>query len=163
MLFASILWLRYRQGGDRSRCAAKCRKLQFRLLKAMKSYMGYAFRMWKGILRERIIFMTMHCRRPRLTALFLLLICLVCPLVESLDMWHGTFDDGNDTEFALVIAALCLGLGYIAARLLFKSEFASSILGSTFAHRSHPFFAFVLGFHPLSFEATSPPLLPLRI
>jgi len=94
--------------------------------------------------------------------MFLLLVCLVCPLIESLDFWHQTFDGGNDTEFALVIAALCVGVSYIVARLIFKSEFATSILGSVSAH-SYVGFSFVCGFLTLRFTATSPPSLALRI
>ena len=105
----------------------------------------------------------MHYRRTRLTALFLLLICLLCPLIESLDMWHATFDDGNDTEFALVIGALCLGLGYIAARLIFKSEFFTSIFSSVLAHYPEQSLALARGFHPLRYAATGPPLVLLRI
>lgn len=94
--------------------------------------------------------------------MFLLLICLLCPLIESLDVWHATLDGGNDTEFALVVAALCVGVGYIAARLIFKSEFIT-VLASVFAHCREQFAACVLGFEPLRFAETSPPLLPLRI
>lgn len=78
-------------------------------------------------------------------------------------MWHSTFDDGNDTEFALVIAALCLGLGYIAARLLFKSAFFASIFSRVLGHYPEHSLALVRGFHPLCYAATGPPLLPLRI
>jgi len=102
-------------------------------------------------------------RRARLTAVFLLLTCLLCPLIESLDVWHGTLDGGNDTEFALVIAALCAGVGYIAARLIFKSAFVASVFRSILAHCPDECCAVVLGFDPLRFAATSPPLLPLRI
>jgi hypothetical protein len=105
----------------------------------------------------------MFSRRGRLIATFLLLICLVCPLIESLDVWHETLSDGNDTEFALVVAALCVGAGYVVARLIFKSEFSSSISSSVLADYSGQFFTFLLGFHPLRFAATSPPVLPLRI
>ena len=105
----------------------------------------------------------MLSRRARLTAMFLLLICLLCPLIESLDVWHATLDGGNDTEFALVVAALCVGVGYIAARLIFKSEFVTSIFSSIFAPPPDQFYALVPGFDPLRFAATSPPLLSLRI
>ena len=115
-----------------------------------------------GILRLSIM-IEMLPQRARLTAVFLLLICLLCPLIESLDVWHGTLDGGNDTEFALVIAALCVGVGYIAARLIFKSEFVASVFSSILAHRPAQFCAFVLGLDPLCFVSTSPPLLPLRI
>lgn len=95
--------------------------------------------------------------------MFLLLICLLCPLSESLDVWHATLDGGNDTEFALVVAALCVGVGYIAALLIFKSQFVTSAFSCVFAHPPQQMSSLVLGFDPLRFEAASPPLLPLRI
>lgn len=102
-------------------------------------------------------------RRARLTAIFLLLTCVLCPVIESLDMWHPAFDDGNDTEFALVIAALCVGVGYMTARLVLKSERAGSSFSSILANPFDDFFAFVPGFHSLQLAATSPPVLALRI
>lgn len=92
----------------------------------------------------------------------LLLIFLLCPLIESLDVWHPAFDDGNDTEFALVVAALCVGVGYIAVRLIFKSKFVVSAFKSVAADIDQ-LFAFVLGFDLPRFVASSPPVLPLRI
>lgn len=105
----------------------------------------------------------MLSQRARLTAMFLLLICLLCPLIESLDVWHATLDGGNDTELALVVAALCVGVGYIAARLIFKSEFVTTVFSRVLARRPEQFFAFIFGLDPLRFTPTSPPLLPLRI
>lgn len=78
-------------------------------------------------------------------------------------MWHATFDDGNDTEFALVIAALCLGLGYIAARLIFRSGLVALIFSRAFAPHHKQTLSFVRGFHSLGFTASSPPLHSLRI
>ena len=95
--------------------------------------------------------------------MFLLLICLLCPLIESLDMWHEILDGGNDTEFSLVVAALCVGVSYIAAQLIFESEFVASIFSSLLGCDSERFFVFVLGSCPLRLSATGPPLLPLRI
>lgn len=105
----------------------------------------------------------MSARKARLTAVFLLLICLLCPLIESLDMWHPSLGDGNDTEFALVAAALCVGVGYVAARLIFESEFRASKFSSVLAHSAEQSFGLVVGFRPSRFAEASPPILPLRI
>src|SRR5258708_27992752 len=78
-------------------------------------------------------------------------------------VWHETLSGGTDTEFALVVAALCVGVSYVAARLIFKSEFIPSIFSSVFADYSGQLFTFVLRFHPFRFPATIPPVLPLRI
>jgi len=79
-------------------------------------------------------------------------------------MWHSTLDSGNDTEFTLVVAALCAGFGYIVTHLIFKPRFIASIFSSVLPHHAaEQFFAFVFGFHPFRFAGTSPPPLPLRI
>ena len=38
------------------------------------------------------------------------------------DHWDHTIQTGNDTEYALVLLALCIGFGYSAARLLFGTS-----------------------------------------
>jgi hypothetical protein len=93
-----------------------------------------------------------------------LLTCLICPLLEMFDSWDDTTQTGNDTEYTLVILALCVGVGYSFARFISKSELfrilAKSVLVS-FTKKSL-FFA-PCSFCLLLFDATSPPALPLRI
>lgn len=105
----------------------------------------------------------MRSSRPRLTARLLLLTCLVCPLTESLDVWHATLDGGNDTEFALVVAALSVGVGFLAVRLLLKSECVASILSGLLSAGREQFSAFDSGFPALRIAGTGPPPIPLRI
>lgn len=102
-------------------------------------------------------------KRAQIIAMLLVMICLVCPLIESLDVWHGTFDDGNDTEFALVIAALCVGVSYMAVRLMCRADCVASIFSTGFAGCSERTSAFISTFSLLRIAATGPPLLPLRI
>jgi hypothetical protein len=51
----------------------------------------------------------------RFLAAAIVAICIVVPLVESLDTWDNTLSGGNDTEANVVIAALCVGLALSAA------------------------------------------------
>jgi hypothetical protein len=51
-----------------------------------------------------------------------LLTCLICPLLELFDSWDDTIQSGNDTEYALVILALCVGVAYSFARFISKSR-----------------------------------------
>src|SRR5262245_25962970 len=51
----------------------------------------------------------------RLFGAAIIAICIVVPLVESLDTWDNTLSDGNDTEANVVIAALCVGMALSAA------------------------------------------------
>jgi hypothetical protein len=64
-----------------------------------------------------------------------LLACFVCPVVELFDYWDHTISGaGNDTEYTLVVVALCIGIVFSVARLTvalfanFLVSNASSIL-----------------------------------
>src|SRR5258708_12459071 len=63
----------------------------------------------------------MRSRASRIAAMLALLTCLVCPLVETFDNWDHTIQTGNDTEYALVLLALCVGVSYSFARFFFNS------------------------------------------
>jgi hypothetical protein len=93
-----------------------------------------------------------------------LLTCLICPLIETFDSWDDTIQTGNDTEYALVILALCVGVGYLFSRFTSKAELFGIVAKSVFASCTQKSFLsvpFSLTF--LLFDATSPPALPMRI
>jgi hypothetical protein len=90
--------------------------------------------------------------------------CLVCPVVEMFDTWDHTIQTGNDTEYALVVLALCVGVAYSFARFIFKSVLLGLVANSLFpscAQKS--FFTGLSSFALPVFDVTSPPPLPLRI
>src|SRR5216684_179382 len=64
----------------------------------------------------------MRSQASRITVTLVLLTCFVCPLLETFDTWDHTVQTGNDTEYALVVLALCVGAAYSAARFIFKSS-----------------------------------------
>src|SRR5438874_12943560 len=100
--------------------------------------------------------------RTMITLVFIT--CLVCPLVELFDNWDHTVQTSNDTEYALVVLALCVGVAYSFARFIFKSAllgFAAKSLFASCAQKS--FFSAPSSFTSLLFDATSSPPLPLRI
>jgi hypothetical protein len=103
-------------------------------------------------------------RALQLTAVLVLLVCLVCPLVEMFDYWDHTIQTGNDTEYVLLVVALCVGVACSVARFIPKSPLAGTFTESVFTSSSQrsnlptPY-----GFASLLFDATSPPALPLRI
>jgi len=93
-----------------------------------------------------------------------LLVCLVCPLLEMFDNWDHTVPTGNDTEYTLVVVALCVGVAYSLARFVKGFGLVRCIAKSVIGFSAAALFAFQpfsLAFPP--FDATSPPLLPLRI
>ena len=59
--------------------------------------------------------------KPRTSFLMITLVlavCLVCPLAEMFDQWDHTLQTGNDSEYALVILALCVGASFLLKRLI---------------------------------------------
>ena len=51
-------------------------------------------------------------------AVIALVICFVCPVLEMFDYWDHTLQTGNETEYTLVLLALCVGVVYTLARLI---------------------------------------------
>jgi hypothetical protein len=99
-----------------------------------------------------------------MTVTIVLLTCLICPLVEMFDNWDHTIQTGNDTECALVVLALCVGVAYSFARFIFKSALLGFVAKSVFAScPQKSFFSAPCSFTSLLFDATSSPPLPLRI
>jgi hypothetical protein len=106
----------------------------------------------------------MRSRASRIIVALVLLTCLVCPLVEMFDHWDNTIRTGNDTEYALVILALCVGVAYLFARFVFRCSVVRFLTRT--AHTSsvqNLFLSTPCSFTFLLFDATSPPPLPLRI
>ncbi len=107
---------------------------------------------------------TMRSRLLHVGIVFILVVCLFSPLVELFDHWDHTLQTGNDTEYTLVILALCVGVAYSFARLIFKSAPVGIVAKSVFASCvKKSFFSAPCSFPLLLFDATSPPPLPLRI
>jgi hypothetical protein len=57
----------------------------------------------------------------QIIATLVLLTCFVCPLVELFDYWDDSLLTGNDTEYGLVLLALCVGVEYTFVRIVVKS------------------------------------------
>jgi len=106
----------------------------------------------------------MGTRASRIIAAVILVTCVVCPLVELFDNWDHTIQTGNDTEYALVVLALCVGVAYSFARFIFKSALLGFVAKSLFASCAQKVsFSARSGFTSLLFDATSSRPLPLRI
>jgi hypothetical protein len=106
----------------------------------------------------------MRSLASRITVTLVLLICVVCPVLETFDSWDNTLQTGSDTEYALVVVALCLGVAYSFARVIFAS-FVLRMLGTNgiAASVQKSFLSTPCGFYLLLFSDTSPPPLALRI
>ena len=106
----------------------------------------------------------MRFRVSQITIALVLLACLVCPLVEMFDSWDHTLQTGNDTEYALVVLALCVGLVHSLARVIFTSSLVWSFGGNLFAPFAHKSLLLARrSFAPLVFFISSSPPPPLRV
>lgn len=95
---------------------------------------------------------------------FILVVCLVCPLVELFDHWDHTIQTGNDTEYTLVILALCIGAAYSFTRFIFKFclfRSAAEVVSNACATKLLP--SALLGSFFICFIPLSPPSLARRI
>jgi hypothetical protein len=78
------------------------------------------------------------------------------------DHWDHTLQTGNDTEYALVVLALCVGAAYWFARFVLKPA-AVRFVAKLFRSNGETICAIRRGCSSLLFDATSPPPLPLRV
>jgi hypothetical protein len=121
-------------------------------------FLGLCLRTWCAILE------TMRSRASRIVATVILITCLVCPLVELFDNWDHTMQTGNDTEYAFVVLALCVGVAYSFARFIFKSTLLGFVSKRVFAsYVQESLFSASCNLALLLFATTSSPPLPLRI
>jgi hypothetical protein len=60
----------------------------------------------------------MRSKASVIVGVIALAICLVCPLVDLFDQWDHALQTGNDSEYPLVILALCVGLVLALGRLI---------------------------------------------
>lgn len=105
----------------------------------------------------------MRWRTLQTVAALALLICCVCPILETFDTWDHTMQTGNDTEYTLVVLALCVGVAYSFARFILKPG-VLSLVAKAVGPSNQEFHLSSLAMYVFSPpDATSPPALPLRI
>lgn len=85
-------------------------------------------------------------------------------MVELFDHWDHTAQTGNDTEYAIVVLALCIGALYSFSRRVFKSLLIASASGFAAELSSPTLFAyFSRNCLAMIASSPSPPVLALRI
>ena len=109
------------------------------------------------------IIQLMRTRMSRAAVMIVLLTCVVCPVVETFDHWDHTLQTGHDTEYTLVLLALCVGVVYTLARLIvtFSPGLSSISVGPNSPRIQGPL---LFSIHPIALDSApgSPPL-SLRI
>lgn len=106
----------------------------------------------------------MRAGSPRIIVSLVLLICLLCPFLEMFDHWDHTIQTGNDTEYALILIALCVGFACSVARLVFTAS-ARSGMGLRVLSEAVEFKSLLSIFRGgiRLASSKSPPLVGLRI
>lgn len=92
-----------------------------------------------------------------------LAICLICPLVEMFDQWDHSLQTGSDTEYALVILALCVGVAFWFARFVIVISQPGSPTVERCASSARPSFSTLIGSSLIVPVPISPPALALRV
>ncbi len=106
----------------------------------------------------------MRLRKLRVIVTLVLLTCTVCPLVETFDRWDHTLQTGNDTEYALVVLALCVGVSCAFAQFIYRfslGKLAAEIVSEFCAHA--PCLSAACSSSSVVPVTESPPPLALRI
>ncbi|HKF53645.1 MAG TPA: hypothetical protein VKB26_15120 [Candidatus Acidoferrales bacterium] len=106
----------------------------------------------------------MFRRASQLVAAVSLLICLLCPILETFDHWDHTAKTGSDTEYTFVVLGLCIGATYAFARAVCRLLACRPAANHASCFRSGACIRSAL--HGLSFVFSipiSPPPLALRI
>src|SRR5712675_3659165 len=104
----------------------------------------------------------MGSKFARTVAMVLLAVCLFCPLVEMFDHWDHTIQTGNDSEYTLVVLALCVGAAYSFARFIVTCPVARCLARPLCSSSAQIFFLSAeLSFSSL-LNAITPPPLELR-
>jgi hypothetical protein len=105
------------------------------------------------------IIQVMRTRMSRAAVMIVLLTCLVCPVLEMFDQWDHTLQTGNDTEYTVVLLALCVGVVYTLARLIvgLRSGLSSISVGPD-SPRIQDSLLFLIHPMALGFASGSPPL-----
>ena len=80
------------------------------------------------------------------------------------DQWDNTIQTGNDTEYTLVVLALCVGAAYSLARFILKCPLLRFVARRIFNTNANQLLLPTLfRSTPLLFSVMSPPTLALRI
>jgi hypothetical protein len=103
-------------------------------------------------------------RAPQITAAVILLVCVLCPIIDSFDTWDDALQTGNETEYTFVIVALSVGLSYFfsAAALRFVTVRLRTQISRSLVCRARVR-VMNLARIGLLLDDAGPPLLSLRI
>jgi hypothetical protein len=99
-------------------------------------------------------------RLRQISVALILAACVASPVLEMFDRWDDTARTGNDTEAAIVVVVLCVGVAFISTRIVVRPAMVSSRVDADCV-RPRSFFVDVFG-RPSPIPAVSPPTI-LRV
>ena|ERR1700730_18673513 len=105
----------------------------------------------------------MRSRASFITVTIVLAACFACPLIEMFDRWDETLQTGSDTEYAVVVLALCVGVAYLFARFIPKLSPSESLVKALSTSRAQIIFPALRNLPSAILIPASPPPLALRI
>ena len=105
----------------------------------------------------------MSFRPSQIVAIIALLVCFICPILELFDSWDHTAQTGNDTEYAVVVVGLCVGVAYSLGRLLLRTQVLRRSLRPLGHSDNGALASEIVLLFCLPEVASSPPSLSLRI
>jgi hypothetical protein len=104
--------------------------------------------LWSAIIQR------MRTRMSRAAVIIVLLTCVVCPVLETFDDWEHTLQTGHDSEYTLVLLALCVGAVYALARLIVR--LSSGLSSISFGPNSpHIPGSLLFLIHPIALDSAS--------
>ena len=93
----------------------------------------------------------------RFAVVAILAICLGGPIVEMLDQWDHTYQDGNDTEANVVVAALCIGVAIAIGTIVVVERIRAQASASRFFAIARPGLSFGRSLLASPIATPSPP------
>ena len=109
------------------------------------------------------MFYSMKPRASFLMVTLVLVVCLVCPLAEMFDQWDHTLQTGNDSEYALVILALCVGVSFLLKRLIPFLTLPDTAIEAAHVRHACPLVLCATQWFSVIPVHESPPTIALRI
>ena len=99
-----------------------------------------------------------------ITTSAVLVTCLVCPVMQMFDRWDHEFQTGQDTESALAVVALCLGVTFSLVQVILTIYRGSpSVRNNTACRPLSSSLQILIGTATAALISASPPPTILRI
>jgi hypothetical protein len=109
---------------------------------------------------------TIHCVRTQIlygVVILLFVTCLVCPVTQMFDRWDHELQSGQDTESAMVVVALCLGVTFSLVQAILRISRVLPSIRNLSACTSLGSLQFPVGAAADVLASASPPPAILRI